>query len=259
MDAQKAITQNIVALRPKHPTKKPIIIGKFFQELEIELKNISKLNDSILITGETGTGKSLLAKMVHYHSSRKAYKFHTINCSCISSSLFESEIFGHEKGSFTGADKKRNGVVVSTNGGTLFLDEIGDLPLNQQPKILRLIEEKKIQPVGSDIVIDVDVRIICATNKNLQEEITKGTFREDLYYRIFGFNYSIPPLKERTCDISLLIDYFINEMIEQSLIKKDLPDQEIKKIKLIFEHMTWPGNVRQLRSKLRRKIMNLKF
>ncbi|MCK5416746.1 sigma-54-dependent Fis family transcriptional regulator [Candidatus Parcubacteria bacterium] len=236
--------------------KEPIInqnnpVGGFFKELKkitIKLKNLS---DTILLTGETGVDKSLAAKEIHKASNRKNKTFGIINCSNITDSLFQSELFGHIKGSFTGAHQGRKGIVFTCHGGTLFLDKIGDLPLPQQAKLLRLLEEGEIQPVGSDKVINVNLRIIAATNQNLSDLTKKNLFRSDLFYRINVIQIHIPSLKERKDEIEPLIDYFINEFKIENQLKEKIDSQLIEEIKLIFPHKPWPGNVRQLRSKLR--------
>jgi Nif-specific regulatory protein len=161
------------------------------------VRKVAQTDITVLITGESGTGKSLIAKAIHFASPRKSKPIITINCSAIPESLLEAELFGYEKGAFTGAYARKKGKFELANGGTLFLDEIGDMPLSIQPKILRAIQDKEIERLGGEKTIKVDVRIICATNKNLAEMVEKGEFREDLFYRISAFPIHIPPLRER--------------------------------------------------------------
>ena len=170
---------------------------------------LAKVDTSVLIRGESGTGKELVARAIHYNSSRKDQKLVSINCSAISETLFESELFGHERGAFTGADQRQIGKFQYADGGTIFLDEIGDLSPHMQVKLLRVLQEKKFTPVGSHREIEMDIRIIAATNRNLEEMIKAGTFREDLFYRLNVIPVFLPPLRERKEDIDNLIHYFI--------------------------------------------------
>jgi DNA-binding NtrC family response regulator len=216
------------------------------------IEKVAPLDTRVLITGENGTGKELVAKAIHNQSMRKDKSFVEVNCAAIPNELIESELFGHEKGSFTGAVQQRIGRFELANKGTLFLDEIGDMSLQAQAKVLRAIEDGKIERVGGGKKIEVDVRIISATNKNLLDEIEKGTFREDLYHRINVIPILIPPLRERIDDIPVLINSFIEEITakhKKPLIK--LNDDAMK----YLQSMEWSGNVRELRNSVERIII----
>jgi DNA-binding NtrC family response regulator len=216
------------------------------------IEKVAPLDTRVLITGENGTGKELVAKAIHNQSLRKDRSFVEVNCAAIPNELIESELFGHEKGSFTGAVQQRIGRFELANKGTLFLDEIGDMSLQAQAKVLRAIEDGKIERVGGGKKIEVDVRIISATNKNLLDEIEKGTFREDLYHRINVIPIQIPPLRERIDDIPVLINSFIEEITakhKKPLVK--LNDDAMK----YLQSMEWSGNVRELRNSVERIII----
>ena len=202
-------------------------------------------NITVIISGETGTGKELVAKAIHYNSKRKDSPFVAVNVATIPSELIESELFGHEKGAFTGAGSRRTGRFEEANGGTLFLDEIGEMQLNLQIKLLRVIQEKEFTRIGSNKPIKTDCRIIVATNKNLKEEVKKGNFREDLYYRLLGLPIELPPLRERGNDILILARHFISDFCDENNFpeKKLSPQVQKKMINYPF-----PGNVRELKS-----------
>jgi len=202
-------------------------------------------NITVIISGETGTGKELVAKAIHYNSKRKDKSFVTVNVAAIPSELIESELFGHEKGSFTGAAYRRIGRFEEADGGTLFLDEIGEMELNLQAKLLRVLQEKEIIRIGSNKPVKTDCRIVVATNKNLKEEVKKGNFREDLYYRLLGLPIELPPLRERANDILILARYFIGKFCDENNIPlKKLSIQSQKKLM----NYPFPGNVRELKS-----------
>jgi DNA-binding NtrC family response regulator len=202
-------------------------------------------NITVIISGETGTGKELVAKAIHYNSKRKDKSFVTVNVAAIPSELIESELFGHEKGSFTGAAYRRIGRFEEADGGTLFLDEIGEMELSLQSKLLRVLQEKEIVRIGSNKPVITDCRIVVATNKNLKEEVKKGNFREDLYYRLLGLPIELPPLRERENDILILARYFIGKFCEENNIpSKKLSVQGQKKLM----SYPFPGNVRELKS-----------
>ena len=207
---------------------------------------------SILITGENGTGKEVLAKAVHYISHRKDGPFVAVNIPALSENLLESELFGHEKGSFTGADRMRKGRFEIAGGGTIFLDEIGDIPPTMQVKLLRVLQEREIERVGGTEKIPVDVRIISATNRNLEQKIQEGTFREDLYYRLNIVTISIPPMRERKEDIAPLIEFFIKKYSEQN----DKTGMDISKeaVDMLFKY-NFPGNVRELENIIERAVV----
>jgi len=211
-------------------------------------------NDSVnvLITGESGTGKELVAREIHERSSRADMPFVPINCSAIPESLLESEIFGYEKGAFTGAVSSREGKFKRANGGTVFLDEIADMPLSMQVKLLRVIQDREVTPVGGDEPISVNIRIISATNKNIEELIKKGQFRDDLFYRLNVIPIHIPPLRERKEDIPLLVQHIINRLnIKLKKNVTSLPDEIMKKL---CEY-SFPGNVRELENMLERAFI----
>jgi DNA-binding NtrC family response regulator len=202
-------------------------------------------NITVIISGETGTGKELVAKAIHYNSKRKDKSFVTVNVAAIPSELIESELFGHEKGSFTGAAYRRIGRFEEADGGTLFLDEIGEMELSLQAKLLRVLQEKEIIRIGSNKPVITDCRIVVATNKNLKEEVKKGKFREDLYYRLLGLPIELPPLRERENDILILARYFIGKFCEENnILSKKLSVQGQKKLM----SYPFPGNVRELKS-----------
>lgn len=230
------------------------MIGKsqIMQDLYNLLDKIKHSASTVLIQGENGTGKELIAKAIHYSSPRKDKIFVVQNCSAFNDNLLESELFGHVKGSFTGAVKDKKGLFEIANGGTFFLDEIGDMTLSMQVKMLRILQEGTFIPVGSTEPRKVDVRIIAATNRNLKEMIAKGEFREDLYYRINVINIAVPPLRERTEDIPLLAEYFI----EKNHKETGLPKKKLSK-KLLSKLMEyeWPGNIRELENEIERLIV----
>jgi two-component system, NtrC family, response regulator AtoC len=202
-------------------------------------------NITVIVSGETGTGKELVAKAIHYNSKRKDKSFVTVNVAAIPSELIESELFGHEKGAFTGASYRRIGRFEEADGGTLFLDEIGEMELNLQAKLLRVLQEKEIIRIGSNKPVKTDCRIVVATNKNLKEEVKKGNFREDLYYRLLGLPIELPPLRDRGNDILILARYFIGKFCDENNIQlKKLSVQSQKKLM----SYPFPGNVRELKS-----------
>jgi DNA-binding NtrC family response regulator len=216
------------------------------------IDRVAPTEAKILITGDNGTGKELVARLLHEKSTRAAGPFVEVNCAAIPSELIESELFGHEKGAFTSAVKQRKGKFEHANGGTLFLDEIGDMSLSAQSKVLRALQENRITPVGSDKDIEVNVRIIAATNKNLKEEIQKNNFREDLYHRISVILIHVPSLNERKEDIPLLADYFNNQVCtEYGITKKIITREAIDELKKI----NWTGNIREFRNVLERLII----
>jgi DNA-binding NtrC family response regulator len=219
------------------------------------LKLIQKVENSkliTLITGESGTGKEVVANAIHYNSPRKRKPYIPVNMAAIPIDLIESELFGHEKGAFTGADQRRIGKFEEANEGTIFLDEIGEMPMDLQAKLLRVLQDNKISRVGSNKQIELDIRVIAATNKNLKERVKEGKFREDLMYRLQGFLIHLAPLKERGNDIILLAKYFIEEFSKANRVKpKMLSGEAVEKL-LKYD---WPGNVRELKSVIERGIL----
>jgi formate hydrogenlyase transcriptional activator len=232
----------------------PEIIGRS-SELQHTLRLISRVaptNSTVLVLGETGTGKQLVARAIHDHSSRKTKKMVKVNCATLPPNLIESELFGHERGSFTGATDRRVGKFEQAHHSTLFLDEVGELPLELQVKLLRALQEREIERIGGHNTIQVNVRIIAATNRNLEEEVEASRFRADLYYRLNIFPISLPPLRSRREDIPLLAAHFIQKLSIKVGIK-------ITKIsKYVFEQIIdydWPGNIRELEHVIERSIL----
>ncbi len=228
-------------------TKFPQIIGKSerMQKIFAVINQVAPTKASIIITGASGTGKEMIADAIHYNSPRKDKPYIKVHCAALTETLLESELFGHEKGAFTGAISRRRGRFELAHSGTIFLDEIGEINPTIQIKILRVLHEKKFERVGGEETIDVDVRIISATNKDLKKEIEKNNFREDLYYRLNVVNIHIPPLRERKDDIPLLIAAFLKEFIVEN--KKKIQGIDTK-AGLILNQYSWPGNVRELRN-----------
>ena len=209
------------------------------------IEKASQSNITVSIYGETGTGKELVAKAIHYNSARRKKPFVAVNIAAIPKDLIESELFGHEKGSFTGAINRRVGKFEEANGGTLFLDEIGEMELHLQAKLLRVLQEKEVTRIGSNTPLKIDSRIICATHRNLQEEVSAGRFREDLYYRLLGLPIELPPLRERGNDILILAKHFADEFARENNMEKVIITSEAQD-KLLKYH--WPGNVRELKA-----------
>ncbi|WP_420315655.1 sigma-54-dependent transcriptional regulator [Ekhidna sp.] len=230
------------------------IIGesKEIQEVKNTIEKVAPTEARVLINGENGTGKELVARWLHEKSSRSKAPLVEVNCAAIPSELIESELFGHEKGSFTSAHKQRIGKFEQANGGTLFLDEIGDMSLSAQAKVLRALQDKKITRVGGDKSINVDVRVLAATNKILKKEIEEGNFREDLYHRLSVMVISVPPLRERKEDIRLLTDHFLRQVAsEYGTTKKTIEDDAIAQL----EKYEWTGNIRELRNVVERLVI----
>jgi transcriptional regulator with PAS, ATPase and Fis domain len=206
----------------------------------------------VLIHGESGTGKELIARAIHYNGKRKENPFVVVNCASIPRELLESELFGHERGAFTGAHQRKIGKFELARGGTLFLDEIGEMEMDLQAKILRVIQEKEFERIGGNEVIKTDVRIISATNKNLKEEVKNKRFREDLYYRLSSFPIYIPPLRERKSDILVLTEHFIKKFNKK--LNKNIKGITKRALKLFYDY-DWPGNVRELENTLERCVV----
>ena len=204
---------------------------------------IAKLDSTVYIHGESGTGKELIAKAIHLASARSEKAFVPLNCAALPETLLESELFGHEKGAFTGAVKSTKGLFTQAHGGTLFLDEIGDMPLSTQSKLLRVLQERQFYPVGSESPIEVDVRVIVATNKDLEDQVRKGLFRDDLFYRIHVIPIYLPALRERKEDIVPLVEHFLKKCSQQ--MKKEVKGLTPEALRKLMLH-DWPGNVREL-------------
>jgi DNA-binding NtrC family response regulator len=253
--SEKALKQELIFRREEMDKSFDFgnILGKSkgMKDIFKVVKQIADSKSTVLIMGESGTGKELISRAIHYNSNRKNYPFVTINCAAIPETLIESELFGHEKGAFTNAIEKKLGRFEVAHQGTLFLDEIGELSLTTQAKILRFLEEKEFNRVGGSKTIKVDVRLITATNKDLNQLIKKGGFREDLYYRINVVPIVIPPLRERKEDIPILIDHFINKFnVENNKNVKGI-NKEALEFLMQYE---WPGNVRELENLIERVI-----
>jgi len=223
-------------------------IQKVFELIE----KVADTDSTVLITGESGTGKELIAKAIHYNSNRRDNPMVVINCGAIPEELLESELFGHEKGAFTGAHKMRVGRFELANGGTIFLDEIGDMSPNLQVKLLRVLQEQKFERVGGTKTLEIDVRIIAATNKNLINAVNKGTFREDLYYRLNVIPMKVPPLRLRKSDIPLLVDFFVKKFNKQK--RKRITGIDSVALDALLAY-SWPGNVRELENLIERLVI----
>ena len=222
------------------------------QEIRSMIDKVAPTDARVLIQGSNGTGKELVARNLHQASNRSAMPYIEVNCAAIPSELIESELFGHEKGSFTSAIKQHKGKFEQADGGTLFLDEIGDMSLAAQAKVLRVLQEKKLSRVGSDKDINVDVRVLAATNKNLKDEIEKGTFREDLYHRLSVIVIKVPTLDDRKSDIPILVDYFIDQICSETGMQRR--KVEPAAMQLLVDK-SWTGNIRELRNVVERLLI----
>lgn len=222
------------------------------QQLRAQVERVADASAAVLVRGERGTGKELVARAIHRGSSRAAAPLEKLNCAAVPPELIESELFGHESGAFTGATKQRLGKFERANGGTLFLDEVGDMPLPMQAKLLRVLQEGELERVGGSKLIDVNVRVVAATNKNLEEEIEEGRFRADLYDRLNVLPLRLPPLRERTGDVALLADHFLEVCCEAN----DRPRKKLSTEALdVLKQYTFPGNVRELRNVIERMVI----
>lgn len=255
----RALDHHRVEERKREPRPEPgrldtPIIGNSAEILELldMISYVAPTEATVLITGESGTGKELVAETLHRNSDRIAQPFVKVNCAALAENLLESELFGHEKGAFTGADRQRDGTFVQADGGTLFLDEIGETSAAMQVKLLRVLQEGELQRVGGNQTISVDVRIIAATNRDLEEEVEKGRFREDLYYRLNVVTLEVPPLRERQGDVELLAERFIERFAEKNRRTVESVSREC------MQHLTaypWPGNVRELENAIERGVI----
>jgi DNA-binding NtrC family response regulator len=215
------------------------------------IRRVAPASTTVLIEGESGTGKELVAKAIHYNSSRKNHSFVAVDCGVIPETLMESELFGHVRGAFTGADTTKRGLFSEASGGTLFLDEIGNLPAQIQNKLLRVLQEREIRPLGSNTPIKVDVRVVVATNTPLKQLVDQGSFREDLYYRVAVLPIHLPPLRERREDIPLLADHFLRKLESAGGARRTLSSAALR---LLLE-FSWPGNVRELENVIERAVL----
>ncbi len=232
------------------------IIGKSkpMQEIYETIKKVAPSNASVLIEGESGTGKELVAKSIHYNSLRKGNPMVAVNCAAFAETLLENELFGHEKGAFTGANTMKKGRFEISDKGTLFLDEVGELPISLQVKLLRVLQEKTIERVGGTDSIPVDFRLIAATNKNLEEEVKKGRFREDLFYRLNVVKLKLPSLKDRSDDIPLLIRHFIDKYTHDPQLAGKVSGISPEAVRILCDYR-WKGNVRELENVIERSVI----
>ena len=230
------------------------IIGKSekMQHVFTEIQTVAAGSISTLIQGETGTGKELVAKAIHDNSPRKEGPFVAFNCAAIPPGLIESELFGSERGAFTGANKRRTGYFEQANTGTLFLDEIGDMPLTLQAKLLRVLQERELQRLGGTGTIATDIRVLAATNQDLEDAIRYGYFREDLYHRLAAFRITVPPLRERREDIPILADHFLKQYAASA--EKTIRDISTDALQMLMQH-DFPGNVRELENAIERAVL----
>ena len=250
---QYRLAQENRALRSKVERKFELVgQSPVMQRLRELIATAGPTNSRVLIGGENGTGKELVARAIHLHSPRVDHPFVAVNCAAIPETLIESELFGHEKGSFTGAISMKRGQFEQANGGTLFLDEIGDMSLSTQAKVLRALQEQQFTRVGGTKLMKVDVRVLAASNKDLEKEIGKGQFREDLYYRLNVVPIVVPPLRERREDIPALVQHFMRlHAEEQGLRMKDVSPEAMG----VFQQYDWPGNIRELRNLIERLMI----
>lgn len=230
------------------------IVGQSAQMQQVFelIKKVARTKGNVLVTGPSGTGKELVARAIHYNSDRKNKPFVAINCGAVVGTLMESEFFGHKKGSFTGAVRDKDGHFKMANGGTLFLDEIGDIPLHLQVKLLRAIEESEILPVGGTVPISIDVRIIAATNRDLEADIEKGTFRDDLFYRLNVVEIKLPSLNERREDIPLLVKHFIDKYNRE--LKRKIINADNETMRILMNY-SWKGGIRELENVIERALI----
>ena len=249
LEMSRLAEENLQLRRRAVPPEEIIGQSQVMQQLREQVRIVAPTNAWVLITGENGTGKELVARAIHRFSKRAGKPFVEVNCAAIPEELIESELFGHEKGAFTGATAKRRGKFDQAHEGTLFLDEIADMSLKTQAKVLRILQEQRFERVGGSRPIQVDVRVVAATNKNLEELIGRGQFREDLYYRINVIPIAVPALKERTEDIPLLIEYFLKEFARET---NNQPKIMTPEAVAVLRQQNWPGNIRELKNFIHR-------
>ena len=223
------------------------------REMENMAAKVARTNSTVLISGESGTGKGVVARLIHQQSSCAEGPFIPVNCGAIPENLVESEFFGHTKGAFTGADKVRKGLFLEADGGTIFLDEIGELPLALQVKLLHVIEQKQVRPVGGELTRPVDVRIVAATNRDLSEMVAQGKFREDLYFRVSVFNVHVPPLRERRQDLAALVKFLLRRHTRRMGDQQEITiDPSVESLLMNYD---WPGNVREMENVIDRAVI----
>lgn len=261
-DSLKKLEEKISVRRETYQLEKELaskyifegMVGRHPSMLEVFalVERLARHQITVLITGETGTGKELVARAIHNLSPRKDKPLVVVDCTTLPESLFESEVFGYERGAFTGADRSKTGLLKEADGGTIFFDEISEIPPSSQAKLLRFLSERTFKPLGSNRLVRVDVRVICATNRNLREEVMKGTFREDLYHRVNVVEVNLPPLRKRKDDIPLLCLHFIDRYNQR--FGKAVRGLSNRVKKILFEY-DWPGNVRELEKVIERGVM----
>ncbi len=254
IDKSQLIEESKTLKRQVSKFKTQEIIGESnpIKAIKAQIDKVAPSEARVLVTGQNGTGKELVARWLHEKSNRNKGPMVEVNCAAIPSELIESELFGHEKGSFTGAHKQKIGKIEQANGGTIFLDEIGDMSLSAQAKVLRALQENRISRVGGDKEIRVDVRVVAATNKNLRQMINEGKFREDLYHRLAVILIHVPPLNQRRDDIPLLVEHFVENICKDyGIAKKNVADNAIE----ILKNNDWTGNIRELRNVVERLII----
>ncbi len=254
---------DVIHLRSENEVLREIVLGQSedacpqtspsIKEIERLIIKVAPTNSTILITGPSGAGKGVTAKSIHQNSQRAKHAFISVNCGAIPENLLESEFFGHTKGAFTGASKAKRGLFVEANQGTIFLDEIAELPYNLQVKLLHIIEDQHVRALGSEQSRKIDVRIIAATNRDLQKMVEQGTFREDLYFRLNVFHILLPSLQQRQEDIPILLDYFIKKEIKKMSLKNDIDISP--EARAAFLNYSWPGNVRELQNIVARALI----
>jgi two-component system response regulator AtoC len=248
----RSLKERIQKIEGDYNFGKMVAKSKAMQSVFQLVNKAAQYKTTVLILGDSGTGKELIARGIHYGGMRAAGPLIPVNCGGIPESLLESELFGYKKGAFTGADRNKKGLFQEAEGGTLFLDEIGELPLSLQVKLLRVLQENEVRPVGDSKSLQIDVRVIAATSKKLEEEVKKGSFREDLYYRLNVMTVKLPPLRERPEDIPLLCKYFIGRLNE--ILAKDISGLAPDAMARLLEFQ-WPGNVRQLENAIERAMV----
>ncbi len=249
---EDALRRENAELRDELAYKNLIGESPAMQALRGTIEKVARADANVLISGDSGVGKEVVARAIHYHGTRTGKPFVAVNCGALVDNLLESELFGHVRGAFTGADRAKRGLFVAAHEGTLFLDEIGELPLHLQPKLLRALQDGEVKPVGGVEPVRVDARVVAASNRDLAEAVRDGSFREDLYYRLNVIAIPVPPLRERRVDIPLLVEYFVDRIAERSGSAR--PDVTPAAMEWL-QNQHWPGNVRELENAIERAIV----
>ncbi|MDT8367879.1 MAG: sigma-54 dependent transcriptional regulator [Longimicrobiales bacterium] len=243
--------KKLIRTRDAGRTSRPVGRARSFIEVIELAETVAPTDSTVLLSGESGSGKEVVARYIHTLSDRAEGAFYSVNCGALPESLLESELFGHVEGAFTGAVRDKDGLLVAANGGTLFLDEIGEMTPATQVKLLRVLQEREVIPVGSTKRVPVDVRVIAATNRELEEEIRRGNFRRDLYYRLNVIALHLPPLRDRRDDIPLLLDYFLDAWCSDEGVRPEVTDEAMR----VLSGYDWPGNVRELENAIERAVV----